>query len=383
MSEELVTGLVVGFNFRNKGAELMLRSLSGALRNEPIQFCAKPSTGSFKQRAASGLYQFIDSQRMLGIPRSMLTCIPGSLRESLGLVIEREIDVIFDISGFALTDHWGSEYPRNLAIQTERWKTSGKKVIFLPQGFGPFAKEETRGNVRRICRNSSLLCARDQQSYEWLEKTGCDMARVRKFPDFTGPSQLEERENTPNPTSGLVYIVPNYRLIDKGEKKLEEAAYIEFLKNIHGYLSSRGLDPKILIHDEDDSNDLPTLRAAFGSGEIVEERDPSACKSLIRQARFVIGSRYHALIGALSQRVPAIGGGWAHKYVELFEDYGVGELFIEDFVNLEAVCGRVDLLLEEVTYRRVCERLEASNVRLNSEVSSMWGLVKNLVFDGG
>jgi colanic acid/amylovoran biosynthesis protein len=48
---------------------------------------------------------------------------------------------------------------------------------------------------------------------------------------------------------------------------------------------------------------------------------------------FVVGSRYHGIIAALSQMVPALVLGWSHKYFELMRDVGTEE-YIADYKNL-------------------------------------------------
>jgi colanic acid/amylovoran biosynthesis protein len=52
-------------------------------------------------------------------------------------------------------------------------------------------------------------------------------------------------------------------------------------------------------------------------------------KAMIGQCDLVVGSRFHSLVAALSQGVPSVALGWAHKYVELLGDFGQEDLVID------------------------------------------------------
>jgi polysaccharide pyruvyl transferase WcaK-like protein len=46
-------------------------------------------------------------------------------------------------------------------------------------------------------------------------------------------------------------------------------------------------------------------------------------RSIIGRCEYLVGSRFHALVFALSQGVPCTALGWSHKYEELMSQFGV------------------------------------------------------------
>jgi polysaccharide pyruvyl transferase WcaK-like protein len=74
----------------------------------------------------------------------------------------------------------------------------------------------------------------------------------------------------------------------------------------------------------DNSKDVVSL-SGYYTAEVL--------KAVIGRMDFVVGSRYHGIIAALSQMVPALVLGWSHKYFELVRDAGIEE-YIADYKNL-------------------------------------------------
>ncbi len=50
---------------------------------------------------------------------------------------------------------------------------------------------------------------------------------------------------------------------------------------------------------------------------------------MIGKTACVVGSRYHALVAALSQGIPCMALSWSHKYRELLKPFGLGKYAVE------------------------------------------------------
>jgi coenzyme F420-reducing hydrogenase beta subunit len=63
------------------------------------------------------------------------------------------------------------------------------------------------------------------------------------------------------------------------------------------------------------------------------EMDAEEIRSYISRCRFLVASRFHAMIGALEKKVPVLLVGWSHKYQEVLDFFQLGQYAI-DFSHL-------------------------------------------------
>ena len=70
-------------------------------------------------------------------------------------------------------------------------------------------------------------------------------------------------------------------------------------------------------------------RCADGLHCVNDSPDQSQVKTLIGQCQFLIGSRMHACIAALSQRVPAVGLAYSPKFKGVFDSIGMGDMALD------------------------------------------------------
>jgi colanic acid/amylovoran biosynthesis protein len=352
-----------GAGFQNKGAELMLATTVHELRSRvpDLDVAIDPTYGPFTERARLGLLQTMPPRSHVGTPgfaRRFLTQrlfstgrgtrVLSALGLSPGLYGGVPLGAIrgfVDIAGFAYSDQWGGRPTHDLAALAAYFRARNVPVILLPQAFGPFRHDDIRASMQRVLQHATLVYARDQQSLEYLGELGASKARVMLAPDIT---LFYSGEPSLHATGAEPYacVVPNMRVLDRGRKGWADRYLPDFVQ-IARRLAQRGLAVRVVVHDASGEDAALARRcvedAALPAVRLVEERSPLALKRLLGGSMLVVGSRYHSLVAALSQQVPAVAVGWSHKYEMLFRDFG-----LQDFVFTSAD-ESVDVLLERVT----------------------------------
>lgn len=314
-----------GGGIDNKGAELMTAAVVAHYASRPeVRLAVNGSFGPYAARGRYGL-ALVAPIRRLGRSKIGYWLLPPRFRELAGLVHESQVKALLDISGFSLGDQRGVAIARAMAEDVREARRCGKRVVLLPQALGPFENPVIRGYVQEIVRCSDRVYARDAVSLAHVKAAAGDQPAIRLAPDFTAllkPASVA-------PQADLVYLVPNVRMQSAAVSSSQSDGYLPFLAECVWRLGARGKHPAILLHSTEDRRLADALHAVLGSPiDVHEATDPLTLKEMLGSAAMVIGSRYHALISALSQGVPAIAFGWSHKYDELFTEYGCPEMQI-------------------------------------------------------
>jgi len=370
--------------FRNKGAQLMLlaivRRLRAAQPDAILTMVPSAPSGSqpFAEMTALGLYPKASLNRG-GIEwGNLATVIPSRLRRRYGLILDSEVDVVIDAAGFAYSDQWGPAPAKELASATRRWRRRGTKVILLPQAFGPFANVETRKAILSAVDNADLVMPRDSTSYRYLTDVTGERDTIRQYPDFTNLIDGTAPDGLDSGRIGVA-LVPNVRMIDM-TGDTSGGRYLEFMTACAKRLLALNAGPYLLVHEgADDERLAREISTSAGGIPIVKEDDPLKLKGLLGASRAVVASRFHALVSALSQGVPAVATGWSHKYTELFEDYGVpeGVLSIDDHAG--SVDAMLDKLVDAEASREISARLLQNSERLKVLSEEMWAAVESVI----
>jgi len=363
---------VEGIGFPNKGAELMLCAVESQLREQyrdDVQICCRPWQGHKES------YRLLGNRNILQL--GYLTCkgirldglfnwLPLKITETFGIARAKDVDVVLDASGLRYSDSWGPKASRAAAVRYRKLKKKGKKIIILPQAFGPFKNPEVGSAVREIVELSDLCFARDEVSYRYLVELCGEDVKIQQAPDFT---------NLVEPISafggsefyGKVIIVPNQRMIDKTDKSVADN-YFKYLLNLCTYLRELGEDVIILNH-EGKSDHLICMRLskACGNLPVVTHWDPVYIKTVIGCCKLLVSSRFHGCVSALSQGVPVIATSWSHKYEMLLKEYGVEDYLVH--LSSDTVDAKmVQSALQDSTSRQIVS--EAGLLKLKSR--DMW-----------
>lgn len=369
--------LVTGTNFENKGAQLMLVAIVQQLAAERLAL-VMGSTGfsDYQRRAKLGLYQLL-SPNKLGL-QHLWRSLPPRWRQRYGLVMQAEIDVVLDAAGYGFTEVWGIA---NLEANVDRFLgfvRQGKKVILLPQAFGPFTDPRSRIAVARLVRSGISIFARDQESLRHLRTTVDALPpSVALAPDFTN---LVARASLRQELPGDVFFTLNMRVIDAA-KTVSCEAYLAFAEKLVEAVRGRSLRPFLLIHEEGADVKLTEEFGVRLRLPVVSVDDPVEAKAIIGACRFGFSSRFHAVVSALSQAVPCFTLGWAHKYERLLDDYGMPGYSLHVGMPWEQVEHNLVELSAPSTYAMLATRLDQAAARQKDLTRAMWAQVRSIIGD--
>jgi len=372
---------IIGTGFKNKGAHLMLIAIVQELSRwgEEMRLAIRTGGGQDREGKELGLYQK---------PEASESCLGGLVsgirfgkrtREEEQILLDREIDTVLDASGFKYSDLFGHRSILDRARKIARWKKSGKRIVLLPQAFGPLEAPRVRKAVHILAGHSDLIFARDQDSFDHLTGLVGQRENIRMSPDFTNlvkgspPPQFKD-------LSQRACLIPNTQMVAR-TSPLTGRSYVPFVAGCARFLMDAGLDPFILLHETGKDGVLArqVLDLAGADLDIIEEADPLHIKGIIGNCRLVVGSRYHALVNALSQGVPAVATSWSHKYECLYAEYGTPELLIADLDFESRALPVLRKLTDPAYYDETTRTLERSAQANIERTKGMWREVRDVL----
>ncbi len=266
-----------------------------------------------------------------------------------------EADWVGDIrGGDSFSDIYGLKrfVAASLAVISVIWVKGG--IVLLPQTCGPFSSRLSRVLARYILHRATVLLCRDSESLAVIESLTRGRRRGRFCPDVAfaldslPPDELQSEPPLKladdeiliglNP-SGLLY----YGGYNRNNMFGLSLNYREFLRLvILRFLADARHRILIIPHTfappESVESDLTagrkirellpeTLRNRVHL--VTSDYDQSEIKGVIGRCQFLIGSRMHACIAALSQGIPAVGVAYSRKFHGVFDSVGAAQWVID------------------------------------------------------
>jgi polysaccharide pyruvyl transferase WcaK-like protein len=376
---------IKGVQFVNKGAELMLAAVVARIKeywpDAEIVLEGNPLS-PYKERALLGAYQKLSLRKNVIDFNLLSYYLPKAVRNYLkkwGMVTEADIDVVLDAAGFAYGDQWGALKMKHLGGELKRYKKYGCKYIFLPQALGPFSRISDQKVIKEAFPQTSLICAREIDSYNHVQTFLGEANNLVQFPDFTNavkgivPSYWKNGQQK-------VCFIPNSNMIGvKNPNESWKKNYINIMTLLIEQVKELGLKPVLLNHEgEGDKEICNTLNRYFDNQlELIEESDPLKVKGIIGDSKAIVCSRFHGCVSALSQGVLNLGTSWSHKYEQLFSEYGVSNLLIDPNASEEELITLLNSLFDP-------KQPHLTSIKGNAEkykniTENMWSQVVDVV----
>ncbi len=284
---------------------------------------------------------------------------------------------LLDISGYRLGSNWGISSMKGYLNKIELAQHFGIPVYLMPQSFGPFELHGIKSwglfsRIRRTLSCVKVIMAREQESYRQLVDV-FKLDNVVLTPDLVlqseevAPENIYTSQYVPvclDVPAGSVAVIPNSRNFEYGSKD----AILDLYRHAIGKLLADGRHVYLVAHSTEDVNvckDLKRLFAADNDNVVLVEQDFNCLDfcGFVRQFDFVIASRFHSIVHAYREKVPALIVGWANKYKELSINLSQEKYFYDVRKGLDAkeILDALDCLENnhQEESRKIAEALEA------------------------
>lgn len=283
-----------------------------------------------------------------------------------------EADVVADITGGdSFSDIYGMFRLLQLTSLKLLMLMFNKKLVLLPQTYGPFSRRTSRMVARYILNRASAIYSRDKSGISYVQnllghRNSDD--RIRFCPDVAFvldahkpthgiPGELASvrannnivvglnvsgllfgPDGTRNNQFGLAVSYPDcvMRIIEM--MLANEKVVVILVPHVFSRDTDNRSKPHAFAKAEADWSDTSACRHIFermhadypGRIFVVDGwYDQAEIKYIIGMCDFFIGARMHACIAALSQGIPAVGLAYSKKFAGVFESIGVGDMVVD------------------------------------------------------
>jgi len=269
-------------------------------------------------------------------------------------------DCIFDISGYGISSQFGLFASLSYILKIIIAKKFFKPFYLLPQSFGPYSYKFPSNLVMKSLLNIYLkypikIFARENDGYyKTLEFT---KKNVEKSYDLVIRNKEYNIQNIFSKNYKLkkidiknnsVGIVPNMQVMRKMKWSSDE--FYELYKYLISKLLLKDKNVYLIKHSSEDDEINNKIKRFFPLDNKVmvinENLNAIELEYIINQLDYIIASRYHSVVHAYKNGVPAIVIGWAIKYKELLETFGQEKYLFDcrNNLNKEDILDAVSLI---------------------------------------
>lgn len=337
--------LIVGANFDNKGSQAMtfvaINEIKKRFPNSQIWFCPNFWDDIYDKEH----YCF-------------LTIKDSHDDESMLYELAPFLKAVFDVSGFALSSTIGDSGTKRIMNYIKIAYDYDVPYFILPQSIGPFDYPKYEiAQMQELLSYCSLIFVREEKGYKQIaEKFALqnviysnDMVlQTNGIEDLNVYTLPKQRVVLDLDGSHGVAVVPNSNLIlYKGKHEIADL-YAQIIESIL-LLGER----VIIIPHSNDHVLCCDIYKRFQSdcrvSLLEREMDCIDFTKIISTFRYVIASRYHAVVHSYKEGIPCIIVGWADKYTELADKFDQGQyLFdIRNNININDVRDVIGIMSKE------------------------------------
>lgn len=241
-------------------------------------------------------------------------------------------DGVVHIGGsiFMEADHWAEHFKNAEVIRNQN-----KPYYLLGSNFGPFTNQEYYDEHKRIFKDYTDICFREQYSYDLFK----DLDNVRLAPDIIFQLDPPDIPNEPENYIVLSVIKPSAKGLNGFDN-----LYYEKMKELAIYFIEKGYAVHFMSFCEHEGDQLaieeiqrligPSYKDAIQVH--LYKTNMEEVLSVLANASSIVASRFHAMILGWVFNKPVFPVAYSKKMVNVMEDVGFTGLYA-DFNTLEQV----------------------------------------------
>jgi colanic acid/amylovoran biosynthesis protein len=279
----------------------------------------------------------------------------------------------------ATASHWAKKY--------------GKKVIFMPQSYGPFSSRIARGIFTGAVKNASVVFYREMISGDWLGRGYPKLhSRFVFMPDsalYLEEKDLIHSKPVQSPLKKIGITIRPWPVTAGAEDRYFEA----LSQSLRRLQEEAALAVRIIVQVQDSKKaegDEGISRRLYESlgGDAAEGRLELHCRrpyfsleeiaALYAGCDLLIGMRLHSALLGFIVGCPALVTGYQHKAEGIMQSMGLRELYLGDLgqVNAETLEKNAKRILDQkdAIKRKIADmlRLEREQTREIFKTQMKW-----------
>jgi colanic acid/amylovoran biosynthesis protein len=319
-----------------------------------------PANGLFKKLwLAFAMMSFTTLWAMVRRWLGLTLPIPRTWRPALEVLAESDMQVCVG-GGYlrAKGNHASTIILMLLFHQIWLAKLLGKPVYLYAQSFGPYPKPVQRLIAAWGLRQADLALVRESKSKDLLRRLGVPSERVFEVPDSAfmfKPRVDADIKTLLGATKGEVVVGVTMRtwLPAKAQAKYEQemATLIDRITGRYGYKVA--IIAQVTLEEQNDDDRVVSRRVYARCRQkdrvVLLDRRFShyEIKSVFANLDYLIGTRFHSVIFAVTAGVPAVAIEYEHKTSGIMQDLDLGQWVVpmED-VTADRVAGLFNQLVQ-------------------------------------
>ncbi len=271
-------------------------------------------------------YIYKKTGKNIPLPKSLNTLV----------LLYKNADLVISVGGGYLRGKKGFGSSILLMLLLHPFKLAkilGKPIISYPQSIGPFGNKFQEYLAKKTLKKIDVLMVRENISYQLLHRLGVIKNVIRVIDSgflFESSQEKKLRSELGISTNKLIVGITVRKWLDFKDQQKYEISMAEFIDYVINHYNAKIiLIPQVTsTHHKDDDREVNERVYSYlqNKNEVILSNDNYThhqIKTMYSSLDYLVGTRFHSVIFALTAYVPCIAIEYEHKTKGIMTDLGL------------------------------------------------------------